>query len=94
MDGGNGNNSYSPWPSLNDPSVANLSALKTTTITGGSGLDIVYLRGNKNEFSGISNCSKSSGCTITPADASIKLSLKLNGGIDVLVFKDARIDLP
>jgi hypothetical protein len=94
MDGGNGNNSYSPWPSLNDPSVANLSALKTTTITGGSGLDIFYLRGNKNEFSGISNCSKSSGCTITPADASIKLSLKLNGGIDVLVFKDARIDLP
>lgn len=94
IDGGDGNNSYSPWPSLTDPAVTNLSALKTTTISGGSGLDIVYLRGNKAEFSGINNCSNSSGCTITPADSSIKLSLKLNSGIDVLIFKDARIDLP
>ena len=94
IDGGNGNNSYSPWPSLNDPAISNLGSLNTTTITGGSGLDIVYLRGNKNEFSSISLCSTSSGCTIKPSDSSLKLSLILKEGIDVLVFKDARIDLP
>ncbi len=47
IDGGDGNNSYSPWPSLNDPSIGNLADLQTTSITGGSDLDIVYLRGLK-----------------------------------------------
>lgn len=94
LNGGNGNNSYSPWPSLNDPSISNLATTQTTTISGGSGLDIVYLRGNQSDFSSISNCSKASGCTITPTASSIKLQLKLNSGIDVIVFKDARIDLP
>jgi len=94
IDGGNGNNSYSPWPSLNDPAIGSLENLQTTTITGGSGLDIVYLRGNKNEFSSISSCSTASGCTIKPSDTSLKLALVLKPGIDVLVFKDARIDLP
>lgn len=93
LNGGDGNNSYSPWPSLNDPSISNLATTQTTTISGGSGLDIVYLRGNQSNFSSISNCSKGSGCTISPADSSIKLQLKLNSGIDVIVFKDARIDL-
>ena len=94
LDGGNGNNSYSPWPSLNDPAIGSLEVLQTTTITGGTGLDIVYLRGSKNEFSSISSCSTTSECTITPSDTSLKLALVLKPGIDVLVFKDARIDLP
>lgn len=94
INGGNGNNSYSPWPSLNDPSIISLNNPQTTTISGGSGLDVIYLRGNKNEFSGLTSCSKASGCIITPTNSSIKLTLKLNSGIDVLVFKDARIDLP
>ena len=92
--GGKGNNSYSPWPSLNDPSIGNLADLQTTTITGGDDLDVVYLRGDKTEFSGISSCTKLGGCTIQPSDTSIKLSLVLKPGIEVLVFKDARIDLP
>ena len=94
INGGNGNNSYSPWPSLNDPSIGNLESLQTTRITGGSGLDIVYLRGNKNDFSSITACSTSSGCMIKPSEPSIQLALDLKAGIDVLVFKDARIDLP
>ena len=94
IDGGNGNNNFSPWPSLNDPAIGSLENLQTTTITGGSGLDIVYLRGKKNEFSSISSCSTASGCTINPSDSSLKLALVLKPGIDVLVFKDARIDLP
>lgn len=94
IDGGDGNNSYSPWPSLNDPSIGNLADLQTTTITGGSNLDVVYLRGGKSQFSGVDSCTKMNGCTIQPSDTSIKLSLILQQGIDVLVFKDARIDLP
>ena len=94
INGGDGNNSYSPWPSLNAPSIGNLADLQTTTITGGSNLDIVYLRGLQSQFSGIDSCTQSSGCTIQPSDSSIKLSLELKQGIDVLIFKDARVDLP
>ena len=94
MLGGNGNNRYSPWPSLQDPSLLGLSDTVTTTITGGSGLDVVYLRGNKNEFSMPGTCTKASGCTITPINTNLKLALTLHSGIDVIVFKDARVDLP
>ena len=94
ISGGEGSNSYSPWPSLSDPSISSLESLQKTTITGGSGLDIVYLRGTQSEFSDVSSCTTSNGCTIQPSDTSLKLSLELKGGIDVLVFKDARIDLP
>ncbi|MDM7959559.1 MAG: hypothetical protein QUV04_07345 [Synechococcus sp. WH 8007] len=94
MIGGDGNNRYSPWPSLQDPSLLGLSDTVTTTITGGSGLDVVYLRGNKNEFSMPGTCTKTGGCTITPVNTSLKLALTLNSGIDVVVFKDARVDLP
>ena len=94
MLGGNGNNRYSPWPSLQDPSLSSLSDTVTTTITGGSGLDVVYLRGNKNDFSMPGTCTKSSGCTITPINTNLKLALILHSGIDVIVFKDARVDLP
>ena len=94
IDGGDGNNSYSPWPSLSDPTVSNLETTQTTTITGGNDLDVLYLRGKKSEFSGASSCTSSGGCTITPADPNINISLTLNSGFDVIVFKDGRIDLP
>ncbi len=94
INGGGGNNSYSPWPSLTDPSLNNLASTLTSTVSGGSGLDIIYLRGNKSEFSSISTCNKASGCSISPKNTDIKVSLTIAGGIDVLVFKDARVDLP
>jgi len=94
MLGGNGNNRYSPWPSLQDPSLMGLSDTAITTITGGSGLDVVYLRGNRNEFSVPGTCTNASGCTIAPINTNLKLALTLKSGIDVIVFKDARVDLP
>ena len=94
LNGGNGNNSYSPWPSLADPSLNNLTDTLTTTVSGGSGLDVIYLRGNRDEFSGVSNCKRTGNCTIKPTNEAIKISLLVNSGFEVIVFKNARIDLP
>jgi Ca2+-binding RTX toxin-like protein len=94
LNGGNGNNSYSPWPSLADPALNNLTDTLTTTVSGGSGLDVIYLRGNRDEFSGVSNCKRTGNCTIKPTNEAIKISLLVNSGFEVIVFKNARIDLP
>jgi hypothetical protein len=94
LNGSDGNNSYSPWPSLSDPSLNNLLNPLTTTVSGGSGLDVIYLRGNREDFSGVNNCRRESICTITPSNTDIKISLQVNSGFEVIVFKNARIDLP
>jgi len=94
LNGGGGQNRYLPWPSINDPQVTNLETIETTAITGGPALDTVYFRGNKSDFSGVGNCTKASGCTITPTNPNLKLKLDLHAGIDVLVFRDGRQDLP
>ena len=83
MNGGEGSNSYLPWPDL-----ASASALGTVTITGGSGLDVVYLRGNRSDFNGINSCNSSS-CTISRGNASVFMQ-----NVNVLIFKDGRADLP
>jgi hypothetical protein len=63
-------------------------------VSGGSGLDVIYLRGNREDFSGVNNCRRESICTITPSNTDIKISLQVNSGFEVIVFKNARIDLP
>ena len=83
MNGGEGSNSYLPWPDL-----ASASALGSVTITGGSGLDVVYLRGNRSDFNGINSCNSSS-CTISRGNASVFMQ-----NVNVLIFKDGRADLP
>lgn len=83
LNGGAGNNSYLPWPDLT--STTNLA---NAAISGGSGLDIVYLRGNRSDFSNTTGCSKNS-CSISAKGGTITMS-----GIDVIIFKDGRVDLP
>lgn len=82
MRGGGGRDSYSPWPDLSgSPPLGN------AVISGGADLDILYLRGNRNSFSGIDGCRQSS-CSLGYGNYTIQAT-----GIDVLIFKDARIDL-
>jgi hypothetical protein len=83
MNGGEGNNSYLPWPDL-----ASARALGNVTITGGNGLDVVYLRGNRSDFNGSNSCNSLS-CTISRGNASVFMQ-----NINVLIFKDGRADLP
>jgi hypothetical protein len=83
MIGGSGTNSYSPWPDL-----ASTTPPGAVTITGGTGLDVVYIRGNKNLFGNLSSCTKS-GCSLSTSGGSLNMT-----GVDVLIFKDGRVDLP
>lgn len=83
LQGGGGNNSFLPWPDLQT-----VSSLGNTSISGLGGLDVVYLRGNKNEFSGTSGCSRSS-CQIGAKGGLLSMA-----GVDVVIFRDGRIDLP
>lgn len=83
LQGGGGNNSFLPWPDLQT-----VSSLGNTSISGLGGLDVVYLRGNKNEFTGTSGCSRSS-CQIKAKGGTLSMT-----GVDVVIFRDGRIDLP
>lgn len=83
LNGDDGNNSYLPWPDL-----GGVTQLSNTTIQGGSGLDVVYLRGTRNDFSDTSGCSQAE-CTISAKGGSLTMT-----NVNVLIFKDARVDLP
>lgn len=78
--GGNGTNHYLPWDQ------ACFLGNESTTITGGSGTDIIYLRGLRSDFA-VSNCSLSS-CTISKNGASMTVS-----NAEVFIFNDQRLDL-
>lgn len=81
--GGAGNNSFLPWPDL-----TTATSLSNAAISGGSGLDVVYLRGNKDQFS------STTGCTRTSCNVSAKGGTLSMNGVDVIIFKDGRVDLP
>lgn len=83
LNGGDGNNSYLPWPDLD--STSNLA---NTTIIGGLGLDIVYLIGNRSDFSNSAGCTRNS-CSISAKGGDLTMT-----GVDVIIFKDGRVDLP
>ena len=66
-------------------------------VIGGSGLDVVFFKGTRSEYSLSGACSKSS-CTVTDnaspaADGSRPEGTDTLSGVEMLIFKDARIDL-
>lgn len=81
MEGGKGNNTYLPW-------MDTASANRNATITGDIGQDVVYLRGNRSDFGGLSSC-RSNGCSLSQGSNTLTMT-----NVNVLVFKDARVDLP
>ena len=83
LNGGNGSNSYLPWGDR-----ANSNSFSNVTINGGTGLDVVYLRGTRGQFSSTSGCTSSS-CSINALGGTLKMS-----NVEVLIFKDGRVDLP
>ena len=83
LNGGNGSNSYLPWGDR-----ANSNSFSNVTINGGTGLDVVYLRGTRGQFSSTSGCT-SSNCSINALGGTLKMS-----NVEVLIFKDGRVDLP
>lgn len=80
MTGKKGTNSYLPW---REETTLNRDAI----INGGFERDLVFLRGNQSNFGGIPSCSKSS-CTLTQAGKTLTMT-----NVEVLVFKDSRVDL-
>jgi type II secretory pathway pseudopilin PulG len=82
--GGSGQNLYLPGPG-ND------------TVVGGSGLDVVFFKGERKDYTLSAGCSKSS-CTVTDNAAASADGTRPEGtdtlsGVEILIFKDARIDL-
>lgn len=82
--GGPGQNLYLPGPG-------------SDTIDGGSGLDVVFFKGARSDYTLSAGCSKSS-CTVTDNAAATADGTRPEGtdslsGVEILIFKDARIDL-
>jgi Ca2+-binding RTX toxin-like protein len=82
--GGPGQNLYLPGPG-ND------------TIGGGDGLDVAFFKGVRSDYTLSPGCSKSS-CTVTDnaeatADGTRPEGSDTLTGVEILIFKDARIDL-
>jgi len=82
--GGPGQNLYLPGPG-ND------------TIGGGDGLDVAFFKGVRSDYTLSPGCSKSS-CTVTDnaeatADGTRPEGSDALTGVEILIFKDARIDL-
>ena len=66
-------------------------------VIGGSGLDVVFFKGTRSEYSLSGACSQSS-CTVTDNAAATTDGTRPEGtdtlsGVEILIFKDARIDL-
>lgn len=80
LDGGSEQNSYLPGGG-ND------------TVTGGSGLDIVFFSGPRENYTLSSVCNKNS-CTVTAIDGSEADGVDVLNGIEILIFTNARVDLP
>ena len=58
------------------------------SVTGGTGLDIVFFSGNRSSYTLSGGCSKKS-CTVSGPEGTDTLS-----SAEILIFKDARVDLP
>lgn len=86
LSGGSGTNHYLPWDQ-------GCSGSQDTTITGGTGTDIVYIRGSITDYNLSSSCTEpglQSDCTITKPGTASKISAS---NVEVFVFNDARLDL-
>jgi Ca2+-binding RTX toxin-like protein len=84
LHGGPGQNLYLPGPG-------------DDTVIGGSGLDVVFFKGTRSDYTLSSGCSKTS-CTVTDNAAASADGTRPEGtdtlsGVEILIFKDARIDL-
>ena len=89
--GGNDNLYGGPGQNLYLPGTGN------DNVIGGSGLDVEFFKGTRSEYSLSGGCSKSS-CTVTDnaaftADGSRPEGSDTLSGVEILIFKDARIDL-
>lgn len=83
LQGGNGTNHYLPW----DDGCAAVSG--STTITGGGGTDIAFLRGPRSDHSySATNCDQSN-CPITKGGLALSII-----SVEVIVFDDMRLDVP
>jgi len=83
--GGDGNDTLNGGDGKNQY----LSGNGDDDINGGAGLDIVFYAGNKNEYS-LSGCSKSN-CKVIGSENEGEDTLT---SVEILIFNDARIDLP
>ncbi len=77
--GGEGQNSYLPGDA-ND------------MVLGGTGLDVVFFKGNRSDYT-LGACNKSS-CSLTGAGTSASEGTNTLENVEILIFRDARVDLP
>ena len=63
------------------------------TVTGGAGLDIVFFSGSRADYTLSEDCSKAS-CVVTGAGASAADGTDNLSSVEILIFRDARVDLP
>ena len=80
LNGGSEDNSYLPGGG-------------SDTVNGGTGLDVVFFSGPRADYTLSDNCSKTS-CTVTASGDSSDDGADTLSGIEILNFKDARVDLP
>jgi len=78
LDGGDGENQY-------------LAEAGTNTITGGTGLDVVFLDQEKADVSGIGNCSRTT-CALTYSVNGTSASVTASSA-EVIIFRDGRYDI-
>ena len=77
--GGEGQNSYLPGDA-ND------------MVLGGTGLDVVFFKGNRSDYT-LGACNKAS-CSLTGAGTSASEGTNTLENVEILIFRDARVDLP
>lgn len=76
--GGTGENRYLP-------------GLGNDTVSGGPDLDVVFLDGVRNNFSGLSACTRAN-CSLSYSDSGVEHSLTTTS-VEVMIFRDGRYDL-
>lgn len=76
--GGTGENRYLP-------------GLGNDTVSGGPDLDVVFLDGVRNNFSGLSACTRAN-CSLSYSDSGVEHSLTATS-VEVMIFRDGRYDL-
>lgn len=62
------------------------------SVIGGSGLDVVFFSGNRADYD-LSACTKN-GCTVTDKRSSSSDGTDTLSNVEILIFRDARVDLP
>jgi Ca2+-binding RTX toxin-like protein len=78
LDGGPGENRYLP-------------GLGNDTVIGGPDLDVVFLDDIRNNFTGLSACTRSN-CSLSYTKADTTYTLTMSN-TEVLIFRDGRYDL-